>query len=127
MENMQKDYALLQKLGLTNPDEIKYTWELVSDSQSFDQQMKNLDVHIRKYTFRDDSGGKAPQVQSQPVNHGGRGGGLFGPSAPARGASLFTNSAAARGGGSFAPVRGGGVLFGSSSSGVKGGVATGNL
>ena len=32
----KKDFVLLEKLGLMNPQEIKYTWELESDSLSFD-------------------------------------------------------------------------------------------
>lgn len=35
-ENTKKDFVLLEKLGLMNPQEIKYTWELESDSLSFD-------------------------------------------------------------------------------------------
>jgi hypothetical protein len=68
---MKKDFALLEKLGISNPQEIKYTWELESDSLSFDQQMKNLDAHIRKYTFRDD-GAQAGLPPVSPESSRGR-------------------------------------------------------
>ena len=48
---MEKDIALLGQLGITDQKLINYTWELEVESLSFEQQMKNLDKHIRKYTF----------------------------------------------------------------------------
>ena len=48
---MEKDIEMLGQLGITDKKLINYTWELEVDSMSFDQQMKSLDKHIRKYTF----------------------------------------------------------------------------